>query len=111
MDAKAWEPVLLDLLIKVVAIVCLTIGALSMLTPIPTGIVLLTIGFALLIPRSPTASRWLTKLRNRYPGFDRRLKDVEPRLPAYYREALAKTRANATPEAKTTARQADLARS
>lgn len=83
---------LLNLLIKLVAIVCLIIGSITLLTPIPTGMLLIGVSIALLVPTSPTAQSWVGKLRRRHKFLDRHLHDIEPRLPTPLRTALAKTR-------------------
>jgi hypothetical protein len=56
---------------------------------------LIAFGLALLVPTSPTAQSWLSKLRRRYRTLDRQLELIEPRLPKLLRKALRKTRAQA----------------
>ena len=87
--------------IQTFAALCLFVGLVTLWLPIPTGLVLIAIGLALLLTTSPRVVRWLALLRRRYPGFDRRLARIEPFLPVPLRRALARTATLAAKDMKT----------
>lgn len=77
-----------------VSVVCLLAGAITLPLPLPTGLILLLIGLALLITNSRTAARWFRKWRERTPWFDVKLRQVEHRLPTALRRALQASEAD-----------------
>ena len=81
------------LAIKFAAILCILAGLATLWLPIPTGLVLLAVGLALLLMVSRQVAGWLARLRRRYPGLDRWLQRAEPYLPGRLRAALARTKA------------------
>ena len=80
------------LAIKFAAILCILAGLATLWLPIPTGLVLLALGLALLLMVSRQVARRLARLRRRYPGLDRWLQRAEPYLPGRLRAALAQTK-------------------
>ncbi len=78
---------------KIAGVICLIAGLATLWLPIPTGLVLIVVGLALLIVSSPTVAAWMKRLRRRYAGLDAKLTGAEPFLPASLQRALAKTRA------------------
>ena len=89
------------LAIKCAAILCILAGLATLWLPIPTGLILLALGLALLLMVSRQVAGWLARLRRRYPDLDRWLQRAEPYLPARLRRALARTKAQTRPGAKT----------
>lgn len=63
-------------------------AALSLPLPIPLGIIFFLIGLSLLMIASPTVRLLFHRIRERYPGIDKRIESVERHLPAFLREAL-----------------------
>ncbi len=79
----------LRVLVTCVAIVCLVLGAISLPLPLPTGAILLAIGFALLLTVSRRAKVWFRSYRRRSPWIDGKLMLVERYLPDMLRQALS----------------------
>ena len=71
--------------------VCLIIGIIGMLTPIPFGIVFMVLAFLLLIPTTPGATRMIKHLRRKSPRFVQMMAAVITRLPLPYRRILRRT--------------------
>ena len=63
-------------------------GAITFLLPLPVGLVLLTAGFAVLIPHSRSLRRGLILLKDRWPGFRAIYHSIRARLPGPLREQL-----------------------
>ncbi len=82
------RPVLRGLLFCV-AMVCLVLGAITLPLPLPIGLILLTIGFALLLATSRRTKIWFRGWRRRTPWVDDKLGSVEHRLPDELRRALS----------------------
>ncbi len=70
---------------------CLILGFLTFWLPIPTGLVLMAVGLALLISSSPRAVRLVRALRERHPRLDRLLLKAQPSMPRILRLAIART--------------------
>lgn len=70
----------------------LIVGAVTLLTPIPTGVFLIATGLALLASTSRRVAGWARGLRARFPGMDARLRAVEPRLPRLLKHPFRRTR-------------------
>jgi hypothetical protein len=57
-------------------------GAVTFPLPIPIGLFLLTVGFAILIPNSRTLRRGVVFLKNKWPGFRSIYYSIRSRLPS-----------------------------
>lgn len=79
------------LLMKALGFVCLGIGMLGMLTPLPFGIIFLVLASLLLIPTSPGFTAQMRRWRFRSPRFDRAMASLIRRLPSPYRRILRET--------------------
>lgn len=66
-------------------------GLIVLPLPIPLGLIMLTIGFALLAPYIPAVQRFIKFLRVKWPGFDRTLRRYRNRLPPVVRRTIDKT--------------------
>lgn len=66
-------------------------GLIVLPLPLPFGLIMLTIGFALLAPYIPAVQRFIRFLRGRWPGFDRTLRRYRDRFPPIVRSAIDKT--------------------
>lgn len=70
---------------------CLLIGLVGILTPIPFGVVFITLSALILIPTLPGADNAIRRLRVRFTRFDRMLHSVARRVPSPYRRILKRT--------------------
>lgn len=70
---------------------CLLIGFVGVLTPIPFGLVFLILACLLLIPSHPGATRVLRALRLRFRRFDTLMSKAASNLPSPYRRILRRT--------------------
>lgn len=75
----------------IIGFVFLVIGIIGILTPIPFGIVFLTLSFLLLVPTTPGAARVIRRLRHSSDHFDGLMAAVIRRLPSPYRRILRET--------------------
>ncbi len=73
-------------------------GLIVLPLPIPFGLIMLTIGFALLAPYIPVVRRFIRYLRRKWPGFDHSLRRHRKRFPPVIRKTISKTRPNAPAE-------------
>ena len=79
------------LIARALGILCLVIGVLGILTPIPFGIVFFTLACLFLIPTSPTAVRLIRGARRRSRRFDAAMSTVARKVPSPYRRILRET--------------------
>ncbi len=77
--------------IMVLGYICLAIGFVGILTPIPLGLVFFVLALLMLIPTSPLVVRLIQKVRKKSPRFDRMLEGIARRLPSPYRRILKTT--------------------
>ncbi len=66
--------------------------------PIPLGLIMLTVGLALLAPYVPAVQRFVKHLRTRSPGLDRSMRRHRHRFPLVIRRTIDKTHPNAPAE-------------
>lgn len=81
----------MGLLARISGMLCLVAGAITLLTPIPTGVVLIVFGLGLLVSSSRSAARLLRRLRARYETLDRVLSGAERHLPSELRLPFRRT--------------------
>ncbi|MGI9406773.1 MAG: hypothetical protein ACR2O4_10415 [Hyphomicrobiaceae bacterium] len=74
--------------LTVLAVFCIIAGAITLPLPLPTGLVLLATGFALLLVVSRRARIWFRGYRRRTPWLDHHIARVEGHLPEEMRRAL-----------------------
>jgi len=79
------------ILVRFVAIILIFIGALTMVSPIPFGFVLLAVGIALLISTSKAAARAIRGLRRRFPVFNTLMRVAARMLPKRFRDDLRRS--------------------
>lgn len=77
--------------IKILGILCLFFGLCTIWTPIPTGVILLAVGTALVLMTSKRAVRIVRRVRRRYPKIDQLLHEAEIQLPAKLAKTLRRT--------------------
>jgi hypothetical protein len=66
--------------------------------PIPIGLPMIAAGLALLISSSQGFAMLVQRFRQRRPGFDGWLREVEPKIPALFRIPLRRTDPQTQPE-------------
>ena len=72
-------------------------GAIIAPTPIPFGLIMLTIGLALLAPYSPPVRRAVRAIRRRWPKIDNTLRRNRHRFPSVIRQTIDSTRPDLAP--------------
>jgi len=75
-------------------VILVIFGALTLPLPLPTGLIALTIGFALLAPYLPPIQRLVRYLRTKYPAVDEKLLSYRDRLPLIIKTTIDKTSPN-----------------
>ncbi len=78
--------------LRFIAAICLLLGFITILTPIPTGIFFLAIGLAMILMTSKRAVIFVRKFRRKYPKIDNLLHNVEYQLPEKLANTLRRTR-------------------
>lgn len=66
-------------------------GLIVLPLPIPFGLIMLTIGFALLAPYIPVVQRLIKFLRRKWPAFDATLRRYRDRFPPVIKRTIDKT--------------------
>ncbi|MEO1136729.1 MAG: PGPGW domain-containing protein [Pseudomonadota bacterium] len=66
-------------------------GLILLPLPIPFGLILLTIGFALLAPYIPAVQRLIRLMRGKWPSLDRNLRRYRDRFPPVIKKTIDKT--------------------
>ena len=72
-------------------VVLVIAGAITLLLPIPLGLIMLTLGFALLAPYIPAIQRLVRKMRTKWPNLDASLLRYRDRLPPIIQSTIDKT--------------------
>lgn len=67
-------------------------------TPVPIGLILLTIGLALLAPYMPPVQRLVRSIRRKWPNIDTSLRRHRDRFPPIIRQTIDKTHPSAPAE-------------
>ena len=75
-------------LIIILGLLCVGLGAVSLPLPLPTGALLLTIGFGLLMLESRRLRLWFLGIRRRRPWLHEKIAQVEHYLPDQLARAL-----------------------
>lgn len=73
-------------------------GLIVLPLPLPFGLIMLTIGFALLAPYIPAVQRLIQFLRGKWPDFDRQLRRYRHRFPPVIKHTIDKTHPQAPAE-------------
>lgn len=66
-------------------------GLIVLPLPLPFGLIMLTIGFALLAPYIPAVQRLIRWLRSKWPGFDHTMRRHRDRLPPVIKTTIDQT--------------------
>lgn len=82
---------LLPIFHQVLGGVLVVTGAILTPTPIPLGLILLTIGLALLAPYMPPVQALVRAIRKKWPNVDKSLRRHHHRFPPVIRSTIDKT--------------------
>lgn len=77
--------------------VLVVVGIILTPTPIPFGLILLTIGLTLLAPYMPPIQALVRKIRRKWPKVDQSLRRYRDRMPDVVRQTIDKTHPDLTP--------------
>lgn len=87
---------MLAILHQILGGVLVVSGAILTPTPIPFGLIMLTIGLALLAPYMPPVQALIRTIRSKWPKVDRSLRRHHHRFPPVIRTTIDKTHPDAT---------------
>ncbi|TNE65016.1 MAG: hypothetical protein EP335_06445 [Alphaproteobacteria bacterium] len=73
-----------------VGLVFIILGAITLPLPIPTGVLLIAAGLAV-VAFNPLSIRWIRRTRRRYPRANHHIRRITPSLPAFLRRILMRT--------------------
>ncbi len=79
------------LIVSIIAIVMIVIGFVTMISPIPFGIILILLGLVLLTLADPHSRPILKWIRKRWPWLDRLLANAQEHTPPIISEPLKET--------------------
>ena len=82
---------MLRLIMIGIGFLCLLLGIVGILTPIPFGIVFLCLSFILLVPTVPGAAGAVQRVRRKSRAFDGIMSSVTNKAPMPYRRILRQT--------------------
>lgn len=82
---------MLPLFHQVLGTILILVGLIVLPLPIPLGLIMMTIGFALLAPYVPFFQRIVIKMRRKWPNIDATLLKYRDRLPPIMRRTIDKT--------------------
>ncbi|HNR78345.1 MAG TPA: hypothetical protein PKM48_14520 [Parvularculaceae bacterium] len=88
---------LLPIFHQVLGGVLVVTGAILTPTPIPIGLILLTIGLALLAPYAPPVQALVRAIRVKWPNVDRSLRRHHAKFPPIIRTTIDRTHPDAAP--------------
>ena len=89
---------MLPILHQLIGATLILVGLILLPLPIPFGLILLTIGFALLAPYVPAMQRLVRSMRLKWPKLDRTLLRHRGRFPPIIRKTIDKTHPRAPAE-------------
>lgn len=67
------------------------VGLIVLPLPLPFGLIMLTVGFALLAPYIPAVQRLIKLMRTKWPDLDRSLRRYRDRFPPVIKRTIDKT--------------------
>ena len=73
-------------------------GLIVLPLPLPFGLIMLTIGFALLAPYVPAVQRLIKTMRRKWPDLDRQLRKYRDKFPPVIKRTIDKTHPTAPAE-------------
>ncbi|NNE40303.1 MAG: hypothetical protein HKN14_05225 [Marinicaulis sp.] len=82
---------MLPILHQLIGSVLVVTGLIVLPLPLPFGLIMLTIGFALLAPYIPAVQRLIKFLRAKWPKFDHTLRSHHHRMPPVIKRTIDKT--------------------
>lgn len=88
---------MLPLFHQVLGTVLILVGLVVLPLPIPLGLIMITVGFALLAPYVPFFQRVVEKMRRKWPNIDATLLKYRDKMPPIIQRTIDKTHPNRTP--------------
>ncbi|MEL7491347.1 MAG: PGPGW domain-containing protein [Pseudomonadota bacterium] len=89
---------MLPILHQIFGTVLILVGLVVLPLPLPFGLIMITIGFALLAPYIPAFQRLVRSMRRKWPDLDRSLRRYRNRFPPIIRKTIDKTNPHAPAE-------------
>ncbi len=89
---------MLPILHQIFGTALVVVGLIVLPLPLPFGLIMLTIGFALLAPYIPMVQRLIKKMRAKWPDLDRNLRLHRHRFPPVIKRTIDKTHPTAPAE-------------
>ncbi|MEL6213345.1 MAG: PGPGW domain-containing protein [Pseudomonadota bacterium] len=82
---------MLPIIHQALGTVLLIVGLIVLPLPIPLGLIMITIGFALWAPYIPAFQRLIKRMRSKWPVLDKNLRQYRDRFPPVIRKTIDKT--------------------
>ena len=76
---------------QVIGSILVVVGMIVLPLPLPFGLIMLTIGFALLAPYIPVVQRLIKTMRTKWPDLDQNLRRHRHRFPPVIKRTIDKT--------------------
>jgi|GEM_PF-4568934 len=68
---------MLNFVMTILALLLLAVGIVALISPIPIGVILISVGLSTLVCVNPRARQLLKKYRGKYAGFNRKMCALE----------------------------------
>jgi len=88
---------MLPILHQVFGVFLIATGLVVLPLPLPFGLIMITLGCALLAPYVPYVQRLIKKMRRKWPAMNAQLLKYRDRLPAVMRKTIDKTHPDDVP--------------
>ena len=82
---------MLPILHQVIGVVLVVVGLIVLPLPLPFGLIMLTVGFALLAPYIPLVQRIIKTMRTKWPDLNRTLLRYREKFPPVIKKTIDKT--------------------
>lgn len=82
---------MLPIIHQVCGVILVIIGAIVLPLPIPLGLIMLTVGFALLAPYVPAVQRLVRHIRTKWPSVNEKLLKYRNSMPEIVKSTIDKT--------------------
>ena len=82
---------MLPILHQVIGVVLVVVGLIVLPLPLPFGLIILTVGFALLAPYIPLVQRIIKTMRTKWPDLNRTLLRYREKFPPVIKKTIDKT--------------------
>ncbi len=82
---------MIKFVLRIIGFVLLAIGIIGVLSPIPFGLFFILLSMMFLVPTTPSFTRFVQRMRRRFPRMDKSMTSMTGKVPYPYRRVLRGT--------------------